>query len=76
MINKPHKPSVHLSPRQRECLRLAAEGHTASSTALQLGISIGMVRFHLSAAREKLGAVSTVHAVLLAYQLGLLEHYD
>jgi DNA-binding CsgD family transcriptional regulator len=62
-----------LSIRQRECLRLIAEGHTARSIAMQLGISIRMVRFHLKAAREKLNALSTSQAIHIAVKQNLLE---
>jgi DNA-binding CsgD family transcriptional regulator len=62
-----------LSRRQKECLRLIAEGNTARSIATQLGISIRMVRFHLSAARIKLNAVSTSQAVHIAAKKLLLD---
>jgi len=64
---------AQLSPRQKECLQLIAQGRTASFIAFKLGISIRMVRFHMKAAREKLGAVSTPQAVHLASRLGLLD---
>jgi DNA-binding CsgD family transcriptional regulator len=72
MKSNPLLQSV-LSFRQRECLRLIAEGYTARSIALQLGISIRMVRFHLKAAREKLNALSTSQAVHIAAIQHLLE---
>jgi DNA-binding CsgD family transcriptional regulator len=65
-------PQLVLSPRQKECLRLIAEGSTARSIAVQLGISIRMVRFHLSAARKKLNAVSTSQAIHIAAMQQLL----
>lgn len=64
---------VHLSLRQRQCLQLIAEGLTAGAVALELGISVRMVREHLRCAREKLGGVSTAHAVHLAARQGLLD---
>ncbi|MDP2964433.1 MAG: helix-turn-helix transcriptional regulator [Pelolinea sp.] len=66
-------PQPRLSQRQKECLRMVAEGHTARSIAARLGISIRMVRFHLKAAREKLNAVSTSQAVHIAAKGRLLE---
>jgi DNA-binding CsgD family transcriptional regulator len=66
-------PQPLLSLRQKECLRLIAEGNTARSIAAQLGISIRMVRFHLSAARIKLNAVSTSQAVHIAAKEHLLD---
>lgn len=66
-------PRPLLSRRQKECLRLIAEGNTARSIAARLGISIRMVRFHLCAARVKLNAVSTSQAIHIAAKEHLLE---
>ncbi len=66
-------PQQLLSQRQKECLRLTAEGNTARAIAARLGISIRMVRFHLSAARSKLQAVSTIQAVHIAAKEHLIE---
>ena len=65
--------SITLSSRQRHCLQLLADGHTAASIAYKLGISVRMVRNHLQKAREKLGAYSSTQAVHLALKHGLLE---
>ena len=65
--------SITLSPRQRHCLQMLADGHTASSIAFRLGISVRMVRGHLQKAREKLGANSSTQAVRLALKRGLLD---
>jgi len=62
-----------LSRRQKECLKLIAEGFTARAIAAELDISVRMVRFHLSAARVKLKAVSTSQAVHIAAKEHLLE---
>jgi DNA-binding CsgD family transcriptional regulator len=62
-----------LTARQKACLQLTAEGMTAQAAAHHLGISVRMVRWHLQQARERLGASSSVQAVLLASKLGLLE---
>lgn len=69
-------PSIYLSPRQKECLRLIAQGYTASRVALLLKISIRMVHFHLADARMKLDARSTAQAVHLASMMGLLKEKD
>jgi len=62
-----------LSPRQKECLCLIAQGYTASWIAHRLKISTRMVHFHLGNARVKLGARSTAQAVHLASLKGLLK---
>lgn len=62
-----------LTPRQKDCLQYTADGHTARSIALRLGISERMVRFHLGRARVRLNAESTTQAVHLATKLELID---
>lgn len=68
--------SDKLSPRQKECLRLIAQGYTVSWIAHRLKISTRMVHFHLGKARVKLGARSTAQAVYLASVMGLFKEED
>jgi DNA-binding CsgD family transcriptional regulator len=65
----PVRPSL----RQKQCLQLIAKGMTTAAIAVNLGISKRMVGFHLRAAREKLGALSTAQAVHLASKVGWLD---
>ena len=65
--------SSHLTWRQKQCLRLVAEGMTVQSIALELGISVRTVDEHLHGARDRLGAVSTSQAIHLAMKKGLLR---
>ena len=65
--------TIYLTKRQKECLKLTAEGLTAQAIAGRLDISVRMVRWHLQQAREKLDAVSSAQAVLNAYKAGLLD---
>jgi DNA-binding CsgD family transcriptional regulator len=69
--NRYQKP--YLTQRQKTCLSLVAEGKTARGIALELGISVRMVRWHLQCARSRLGAVSSAQAVYLANKAGLME---
>ncbi|MBM3136807.1 MAG: helix-turn-helix transcriptional regulator [Chloroflexi bacterium] len=62
-----------LSLRQKQCLQMIAKGMTTAAIAVHLGISGRMVGFHLRAAREKLGAISTAQAVHLASKQGWLD---
>jgi DNA-binding CsgD family transcriptional regulator len=55
-----------LSPRQRQCLTLAAQGLTWRQVAQKLKIATGTVRNYLLIARARLGARNTTHAVALA----------
>ncbi len=62
-----------LTHRQKECLRMTADGMTAQAIAAKIGISVRMVRWHLKEARERLDAVSSAQAVHLAHKAGLLD---
>ncbi|GGB35342.1 hypothetical protein GCM10011380_25930 [Sphingomonas metalli] len=51
-----------LSPRQRECLRLVAQGLEGKEIGRALGISDLTVKNHLSAARTALGVARSIDA--------------
>lgn len=59
-----------LSPRLRECLLLAREGHTAVEIAFILGLSYRTVNQYLSDAYKRLGARNRMQAVSIAVQRG------
>ena len=61
-----------LSPRQIECLRLAAAGKTSSEIAVALGISSRTVDQYVGEACERLKVRNRVQAVAKALTLGLL----
>ncbi len=61
-----------LTDRERQALRLAAEGKTASDIADSLGLSEGTVRNYLSSAISKLGASNRVEAARIARDKGWL----
>jgi two-component system, NarL family, response regulator DesR len=61
-----------LSEREREALRLAGEGLSATAIADQLHLSHGTVRNYLSDAINKLGVSNRVEAYRLAKQKGWL----
>jgi DNA-binding CsgD family transcriptional regulator len=65
-----------VSEREREVLRLVAQGASVDEIAHQLMISSNTVRTHLRNTRQKLGAASRAHAVALAYGTGLLAPSD
>jgi len=64
---------VLVSEREREVLRLVAEGLTNRGIGHQLGISDRTVQGHLASIYEKLGVGSRTEAVTKALQLGLIE---
>ncbi len=61
-----------LSERERQVLRLAAEGKASAAIAEALGLSEGTVRNYLSEAITKVGAANRVEAARTARQKGWL----
>lgn len=64
----------HLSPRQVQVLQLRADGVTHKELPQALGVaSIATADDHLAAARKKLGARTTHHAVALALRYRIIR---
>lgn len=61
-----------LTPREREVLRLVAEGLPNKTIARELGISEHTAKFHVGSLLAKLGAGSRTEAVTTATRRGLL----
>lgn len=61
-----------LSDRERQVLRLAAEGWSAQRIAVELHLSHGTVRNYLSEATAKLGADNRIDAARIARERGWL----
>lgn len=59
-----------LSDRERQVLRLAADGRSAAAIAAEVFLSAGTVRNHLSAAIGKTGAANRAQAVRIALDKG------
>lgn len=68
----PHKRPAALSHREREVLRLIADGLSNKQIAQKLGITERTVKFHVTSIRNKLGAENRAQAVAVAAQRGLL----
>jgi LuxR family transcriptional regulator len=66
-------PHIHLTKRERECLKWAADGLTAAEIATQLSRSLAVVTLHLASAMHKLGAKNRVQAVVRATHYRLLD---
>jgi len=60
-----HGGVTALTPRERDCLRLMANGLRTADVTAELAISRPTLNAHLSAARRKLGAATTAHAMLI-----------
>ncbi|SCG40460.1 response regulator transcription factor [Micromonospora coxensis] len=59
-----------LTPREREVLDVAAEGHPVREIAVKLSLSAGTVRNHLSRIMAKTGARTRLEAVRIAREAG------
>jgi DNA-binding CsgD family transcriptional regulator len=68
--------SVQLSPRQRQCLALVAEGRTDREIARRMGVSVATAHRHVTELRIKLGARNRAHAVCLGLHGKLLTFND
>ena len=62
-----------LTPREKEVLRLMAEGTSSRDIASQLGISYTTVRTHIRSLGSKLGVHSKLEAIVKARELALVE---
>jgi DNA-binding NarL/FixJ family response regulator len=62
-----------LSTREREILRLVAQGGTNKSVAAELGVSTRTVETHRAAIMRKLRAASTAELVRYAIRNGIIE---
>lgn len=72
LVARVAKPTISLSPREREVLALVAQGESNPSIATRLFLSEATVKTHLLHAFEKLGVNDRTRAVTKAMELGLL----
>jgi DNA-binding NarL/FixJ family response regulator len=62
-----------LTPREKEVLRLVAEGISSRDIGSRLGISYTTVRTHIRSLGSKLGVHSKLEAIVKARELALIE---
>lgn len=65
-------PIEALTPRQREVLQLAAEGHSSKEIADRLGVSHRTVEAHRAQLMERIGAHDLAGLVRFAVRVGLI----
>ncbi|MEP7205712.1 MAG: helix-turn-helix transcriptional regulator, partial [Casimicrobiaceae bacterium] len=79
MTNFVHKgvPPIHrglpLSPRERQCLTMAAKGLTSSDIGLKLGITERTANFHFSNILSKLDVLNRHEAIAKAVATGAIN---
>ena len=69
----PSEPHERLTPREREVLQLAAEGHTTRAIAGLLCLSTKTVEHHRASLMTKLGLRGQTELVKYAIRAGLVE---
>lgn len=62
-----------LTPREKEVLRMMAEGTSSREIAKKMGISYTTVRTHIRSLGSKLGVHSKLEAIVKARELALVE---
>ncbi len=72
IADKPAKGST-LTPREIECLRIAAGGFSNIEIAAAMGIHSDTVKFHLNSVSTKLGTSNRTGAVITALRRGLFQ---
>jgi DNA-binding CsgD family transcriptional regulator len=67
------RDTISLTKRERECIRLAADGLTSEEIAAALGLSLHTANQYLADAARRLNANGRMHAVAKALRLGLID---
>jgi len=65
-------PMANLSPRELSAMTFLAKGFSRAQAAAELSISEHTLRVYIEAARHKLGALNTTHAVARALSSGII----
>lgn len=76
LVGRVHEPTVSLSDREMEVLRLIADGSTNREAAARLFISEATVKTHVLHIYDKLGVNDRAAAVAAGFRRGLLDLGD
>jgi DNA-binding NarL/FixJ family response regulator len=71
-MSAPRRGGARLSERERQVLRLVADGRSNRDIALELHITERTAKYHVTSIMNKLGAENRAQAAALAVQRGLL----
>jgi DNA-binding NarL/FixJ family response regulator len=69
----PEQADYDLTPHESRLLRLLAEGHSYRGAAVELGLSVNTIAFHMKRIYEKLHVHSKSQAVAKAFRQGLVR---
>ncbi len=69
----PMQQGAPLSPRERQCLELAARGMTSGDIGIKLGIACRTVNYHFGNVLSKLGVLNRNEAIAKAVAQGLIQ---
>jgi DNA-binding CsgD family transcriptional regulator len=69
----PRQQGLPLSPRERQCLQMAANGMTSADIGLKLDIAERTANFHFSNIISKLGVLNRKEAIAKALTYGLIR---
>src|SRR5215475_10608381 len=64
---------IVFSDRERECIQLAARGHSDTDIGRKLGLSGKTVNAYIERVKIKLGVDTRVEAIVLAVKAGLIH---
>ena len=73
LLSRSHEPDKRLTMRERQVVKLVAEGHSTKQIATLLGISVKTAESHRTRLMQKLDIHSTAGLVTYAYRHGLIE---
>jgi len=72
-FSPPEQVDYDLTPHESRLLRLLAEGHSYRGAAVELGLSVNTIAFHMKRIYEKLHVHSKSQAVAKAFRQGLVR---
>ena len=73
LLSRSHEPEKRLTMRERQVVKLVAEGHSTKQIAALLGISVKTAESHRTRLMQKLDIHTTAGLVTYAYRHGLIE---